>query len=267
MKEVFDIRNSSAALKTLCNLTSVPKNIWEQFVGTEREYRYTDDLVEYVVDTYGKMPQNYRDWEFVYIHITTSANNCAGFRKYGILDLQESYLCDESELRIFLEQNNIYIDLHKRNLIYKGKSYDITYGKCPRQGTLEHECWAVGRKFYYDFTTCGFLSVWSRSPYAGMVHYRPEILMNIDNLLNTTLSQKWAMTHKPYEIIARVSGENIVFDGYDETSEKEKVIRYLTLAYDNAFGEPFEEVLLLKNHIQVPPSDILEITPMQCWET
>ncbi|MBR3604670.1 MAG: hypothetical protein IKL52_01420, partial [Candidatus Gastranaerophilales bacterium] len=64
MKEVFDIRNSSAALKTLCNLTSVPKNIWEQFVGTEREYRYTDDLVEYVVDTYGKMPQNYRDWEF-----------------------------------------------------------------------------------------------------------------------------------------------------------------------------------------------------------
>ena len=90
--------------------------------------------------------------------------------------------------------------------------------------------------------------------------------MNIDNLLNTKLSQQWAKTHKLYEIIARVSGENIVFDGYDETSEKEKVIRYLTLAYYIAFGEPSEEVLLLKNHIQVPPSDILEITPMQCWE-
>lgn len=125
MKKVFDIRNSNVALKTLCNLTGVSKNIWEQFVGTEREYQYTDDLVEYVVDTYGEMPQNYRDWEFVYIHITTSANNCVCFHKYGILDLQESYLCEDSELRAFLEQNNIYIDLHKCNLIYKDKNYDM----------------------------------------------------------------------------------------------------------------------------------------------
>lgn len=57
MKKIFDIRNSNVALKTLCNLTGVPKNIWEQFVGTEREYRYTDNLVEYVVDTYGEMSQ------------------------------------------------------------------------------------------------------------------------------------------------------------------------------------------------------------------
>ena len=79
-----------------------------------------------------------------------------------------------------------------------------------------------------------------------MVHYRPEILMNIDNLLNTKLSQQWAKTHKLYEIIARVSGENIVFDGYDETSEKEKVIRYLTLAYYTVLANPLKKCFFLK---------------------
>jgi len=265
MKNIFDIRTSENAMKTLCNLTGVPKNIWERFVGTENEYQYIDDLVEYVVNTYGDMPRDYRTWQFVYIHITTSANCCASFKKYGILDLQESYLCEESELRTFLEENNIHIDLDKQLLVHNGQVYDITYGRCPRQGTLEYRCWAVGRKFYYDFTTCGFLSVWERSPYDGMVHRRPEILMDIDKLLNTKLSQDWALTHKAYEIIAQVSGEKIVFDGFEERSEKEKVLRYLSTAYNTAFGEPSEEILLLKNCIQIPPSDIIDIIPVRYW--
>lgn len=265
MRKIFDIRTSENALQTLCHITGVSANIWERFVGTENDYQYIDDLVEYVVNRYGELPKDYREWQFVYIHITTSANCCACFKKHGILDLQESYLCEESELRTFLEENNIHIDLDKQILIHNGQVYDITYGRCPRQGTLEYKGWSVGRKFYYDFTTCGFLSLWERSPYAGMVHRRPEILMDIDNLLNTNLSQNWASSHKPYEIIAQVSGEKIVFEGFDESSEKEKVLRYLSTAYTTAFGEPSEEILLLKNYIQVPPSDIIDIIPLKCW--
>ena len=63
----------------------------------------------------GNIPQNYKDLTFVYFHITTSANHCDSFRKNGILDLVNSYLCKDSELRRFLEENHIHIDY---NIVY-----------------------------------------------------------------------------------------------------------------------------------------------------
>ena len=66
-----------------------------------KENIYTDDLVEDVINTYGQIPKNYSD--FVYFHVTTSANDCASIKKYGILDLKQAYLCKEAEIRIFLD--------------------------------------------------------------------------------------------------------------------------------------------------------------------
>ena len=40
---------------------------------------------------------------------------------------------------------------------------------------------------------------------------------------------------------------------------------FLTMAYDTAFGEPFEHVLLMKNGVQIPPTDIIEIKPLSFW--
>ena len=152
-------------------------------------------------------------------------------------------------------------------LTYNGKVFDISYnaGNCPRTGTQEYLCWSIGRKFYYDFTTCGFLSVWERSPYGGQVHCRPEILWDIDNLLRLNLSEEWEQSHFPYEIVAQVNGSDIVFDGDDDQSDKDKVLMYLTMAYDTAFGEPFEHILLMKNGIQISPDRIIEIKPLTCW--
>lgn len=267
-KMIYDIRTSENAKKTLVNLTGVPLSIWNQYVGHEREFDYTDDLVETVIAKHGKLPQTYRAFNFIYFHITTSSNECASFLKNGILDLPHSYLCPDSELRIFLESHNVYINLNRKTLDYHGKTYDIHYdsGDCPRRGTEEYNCWSVGRKFFYDFTTCGFLSVWDMSPYGGQVHQRPEILMDIDNLLRTELSQEWLETHSAYEVVARVSGENIVYAGYDERSEREKVLSYLTTAYDTAFGDPFEHIVLIKNGVCIPPKDILQITPLEYWK-
>ena len=140
---IYDIRNSTNAQQTLVSLTGVPLSIWKQNVGREREFQYADDLVEYVVSSYGKLPENYRDFHFVYFHITTSANGCASFRKHGILDLPNSYLCADSELRVFLENHNIYIDLQHEVLRYGEKTFNIHYGRCPRQDTEEYHCWSV----------------------------------------------------------------------------------------------------------------------------
>lgn len=263
---VYDIRTSESALGTLVNLTRVVPPIWEKYISRGNDYRHDEDLVEDVIRKHGTFPENYEKWIFTYFHITTSANGCASFKKHGILDLNNSYRCSDSELRTFLDDKGIEIDINERILKYKGRTYDISYGRNPsRFDTIAHACWEIGRKFYYDYTTCGFLSVWSLSAYGGNVHYRPEILSNIDKLLNLTLSQEWHVTHAPYEVIALVRGTDIVYEGDDDQSDRDKVINYLTKAYNTAFGAPHEEIVLLKNNIQVPPQNIIEINPLSCW--
>lgn len=263
----YDIRTPINARQTLVSLTGVPLSIWRQYMGKEREFQYTDDLVEYVANKHGNLPKNYREFNFVYFHITTSANGCASFIKHGILDLPHSYLCPDSELRTFLQKNGVYIDIQEDVLQYGEKHFDIHYGKCPRQGTIEYRCWSIGRKFHFDYTTCGFLSVWQQSPYGGWVHKRPEILMNIDDLLGTQLSREWSETHDAYEIVAQISGNNIVYDGWDDCNEKDQVLAYLTSAYNAAFSGTSEKILLVKNGVCIPPQDILEIKPLEYWRT
>ena len=184
MALIYDIRTTKTAINTLCNLTDIPFQVWKGYVGHERQYQYIENMVEHIVDTYGKCPNDYKDFDFIYFHVTTSANECISFWKHGILDLQQSYNCYDSELRLFLEEHGIYINLDNRILTYRGCDFDISYGRCPTRGNLkEYYCWLIGRKFYFDYTTCGFLSVYDGNPYGGQVHRRPEILFDIDNLL------------------------------------------------------------------------------------
>lgn len=262
---IYDIRTTECAQQTLTNLTGVPIPVWEQYIEHESEYEFIDYLVADVVNSHGYLPRSYRDFEFVYFHVTTSADGCASFRKHGILDLKQSYSCTDSELRGFLEKNDIHIDLDERILTYREQEFDISFGACPRQDTENYKCWSIGRKFYYDYTTCGFLSVLEQSSYGGQVHLQPEILINIDDLLELNLSKEWMSTHDSYEIVAKVSGEKIIYDSDDDQSDRDKVLNYLTKAYFTAFGEPTENILLIKNHIQIPPMDILEIKPMDHW--
>lgn len=262
----YDIRTTEYAQQTLTNLTGVPISVWERYFGHEHKYKYTDYLVSDVINSHGFLPRSYRDFEFVYFHVTTSANRCASFWKHGILDLRQSYLCHDSELRAFLEKHDIHINIDDSILIHRGHEFDITYGDCPRQDREAYKRWSIGRKFYYDYTTCGFLSVWERSSYGGQVHHRPEILMNIDDLLGLNLSREWISTHDPYEIVAKVSGEKIVYDSDDDQSDEDKVLNYLTKAYWTAFGEPSENILLIKNNVQIPPADVLEIKPLGYWK-
>ncbi len=80
------------------------------------------------------------------------------------------------------------------------------------------------------------------------------------------MSREWMLTHDSYEIVTRVSGEKIIYDGEDNQSDKDIVVDYLTKAYSTAFSEPTEKVLLIKNNVQIPPTDILEINPMLHWK-
>lgn len=70
----YDIRTTEYAQQTLTNLTEVPIPVWKQYLGHGHEYKYTDYLVEDVIKSHGFFPRSYKDFEFIYFHITTSAN-------------------------------------------------------------------------------------------------------------------------------------------------------------------------------------------------
>lgn len=257
----FDIRTKEKAQKTLTKLTGVHSSIWAQKMGHEHEYECQEHFMADIIRTYGYLPKNYRELDFVYFHVTSSANDCKSFRKHGILDLKKSYMCDDSELKQFLECRDIYIDLEKKILKYHKKEFDITYRPGPKRNHIEKLAWAVGRKFFYDYTTCGFFSICADTPYGGQVHRRPEILEDIGKLLQLNLEQEWIKTHKPYEIVVKISGNQIVYCGSEDDSEEEKVLRYLVKAYITFKEGTSEEPVLMKNGVQIMPSDIIEIKP------
>ena len=99
-----------------------------------------------------------------------------------------------------------------------------------------------------------------------IVHKRPEILEDIDRLLGTSLSKEWKSTHVPYEIVAKVKGKNIVYEGYEEDDLYRRTINYITKAYWSAFHSIDEEILLMKNNICIPPEDIIEIKRFDTWD-
>ena len=56
-------------------------------------------------------------------------------------------------------------------------------------------------------------------------------------------------------------------NGYLEMSELEVLLTESAVSseYLTAFGEPTEQILLLKNGIQIHPSNIIEINPINYW--
>lgn len=161
-----------------------------------------------------------------------------------------------------LDAHDIKIDIENRTLCYKAQIYDISYSECPSDERSEaYACWGIGYRFYGDFTTCGFLSTDVKFAYGGNVHFRPEILVDIDELLGTKLSDEWRISHKPYEVVAAIKGMDIRYD-----SERGKNLYYLTRAYENAFELLSQEIILLKNGVQIPPDRIIDIRPLHCWK-
>lgn len=157
---LYDIRNEQQAAKTLELLTGVPESYWVlEGIKNSIRFDFTDankDIERIISKSGGQFPK-LDELELIVTHITTSNNGCASIIRSGLVDLVKAYKLPESELRQFLETNDVEIDIDSNCLIYKDECYDISYGKCPTDHeSREYAAWSVGRKLYYDFTVCGF---------------------------------------------------------------------------------------------------------------
>ena len=269
---IFDIHTKEAAQGTLQELTGIVAEKWESYLHEEDRYTCQDDFVKDMLQKFctRTLPQSYADMKFVFFHITTSENACESIKKAGLTDLKRTYQNRNSELRIFLDTHDISIDLCGKELFYKEKCFKIDSENHPADSdncdSVEYKCWSIGRKFYEDHAVCGFLSTRDGLVYEGRVHKRPEILMDIDALLGTQLALEWERSHSAYKVIARVNGHDICYAYEDEQSEEEKIMAYIVMAYNAAFKGGDENIVLMKDGVQIPACDILTIESFQEWD-
>lgn len=266
----FDIRDENNAVQTLANLTGVDSKFWiaEKIKNQDRtdykdEYK---DIERVIMDNNGHFPK-LKDIEIIITHITTSNDNCSSIKEKGLLNLKESYKIEGSDLRKFLDENGVYIDIDSRTLNYREKVFDISYGECPENNeSSEYKSWSVGRKLYFDFAVCGFLTIDKRDIYGGLVHKRPEFLNDIDYLLGTNLSAKWFESHSPYEVVFVVPAYKVIYGGWNENAdEHERVLYYLSCAYESMNSKINTKEIICKDDTEVLPEDIIEINVFDKW--
>ena len=258
---IYNITSRDDALQTLENLTGFKKEYWEHYTFEARVMgKDIDKAIEDVISMFDL----HIDFEpdnliCVIQQITTSSNECENIIKHGLTDFVTTYSDINSELRRFLEEQKVYIDLKNEQIFYDDECIgSIQYSSnnyTSDYHSKEHYLWSVGRKFYYDFCVCGFYSFDHEHPYGGNVHERPEIIFNIAQLIGKRIDDIWKNTHKCYVVTFKVPFINV---HNDFEGDIQKVMLYF--AFRNAmYDKTDENIVLVKNGIQIPSKDIVKV--------
>ncbi len=263
----FDIRNQQLAQETLYRITSVPYPKWKEETDSNyNRFEYVEDFLENVIEKHGRINCSYDQLEFVFSHLTSSANECKSIRECGLQDLSDVCAFEHSELIEFLLCYGIEISPESALLRYGGREYDISVGRfSPLDSEEVQKCKRIGYRLYSDYCVCGFLSIDPNRPYLTRVDKQPEILIDIGDLIGKALDQKWAFTHQSYEVVAKVDSIKVRCDS-EQPTDKGKLLCYLSYAFWNALGDQDERLLLCQDGITIPCEDILEIRPFSLWQ-
>lgn len=153
-------------------------------------------------------------------------------------------------------------------MIHNGINYSIEYDSdnCPRDDdSLEYKGWSVGRKLYFDNGLCGFFVINPELPYGGNVHKRPEILNDIDILLESDLSNEWKNSHSAYEVVFKVHSYDLELYDHNDDDNEAKVMRLLLDAFYVMCSDSAEIYAQLKPYVQVTSDRIIDIHPFDKW--
>lgn len=264
----YDIRTPDLARHTLSNITGIPEYFW-LYEKNISDGNIDSEYIRNIIQKYNGNLPSFENLYFIISHITTSTDGCAYILENGLTDLKSAYLNVNSELRKFLDVNNINIILDYSCLIYNGEYYSIEYEgyDCPwDQDGIEYKGWSVGRKFYYDNGLCGFFSINPKDIYGGNVHKNPEIINDIDNLLGTDLSFEWKNNHSPYEVVFKIPSSDLELYEHQNDTNDEKLITLLMMAFSEMLYGPSENLAQCKPDAKIMPDQIIEILPFNKWQ-
>lgn len=248
----YDVTSKESCIYTLSHMTSIDVEKWNDFIeyDTMRHDNLDEQLMEFLRQHTGNDSIHIpiENINFICAHITTSANGCKHIKDKGLMDLQESYKNKDGELRCFLDEHGIVVNLEKKTLIYKSKEYSIS------DTAGDNPLGIVGNKFFFDYSLCGFKYIGDYKRYS-CIDRCPEIIHNIGQLLGLELEKEWGKNRSVYIIKYIVRNEQLLNGKFSEDS-----FELLLDAYSRAVENSIHyDVAITNNGVQIPANDIVSI--------
>lgn len=158
--KIYDITDKENAYNTFLRLSNVDERVLQRYIH-EAKYGGSWDIFKRMLEKYDVRPTFKKDELICHLqHMTTSANGCEHIKEKGLTDLRITYEDTDSELRQFLDEQGVKIDLPGQRIYFNGEDLgSIEYSKENNSSDYyspTHRRWSIGRKFYYDFCICGF---------------------------------------------------------------------------------------------------------------
>lgn len=205
---LLSIQNSIEALDTLKKITNKKNDLfWKDLV---KKSKCNSRLsIEDFIEAYDIHVDDYSNNDIKLVHITTSSDECTDIKELGLMNLRDTLAKGCTNLRRFLDQQNVYIDLGNKILKYNFHSYRFDFNQ-------EHYI-RVGFKLLIDYNLCGFLCY--THDYDSCIKYCPEIIEDISNLIQQNLVTQWCKEHRPYKIEFKCKYQdlynpNILYDAF-----------------------------------------------------
>lgn len=217
--------------------------------------------------------------EMVAFQVTTSSDECAEIKKYGLRNLQW-VLSNDTNLCRFLKDNNISFDIENRLLYIGDTAYDIDYEKYRNLDMISRrneQLHNIGHKIYYDFQINAFMFHKDIYEYSTICQ-APEFLYTLAVLNEATkgIDTKWKNMCKPYVVKFKCKLKDLAYftfyereDAYNEDRQENwsKLKKLLiTSAVERAWGNKTSEaVAYMKPDVAIAPENILDYVPAEKW--
>lgn len=217
--------------------------------------------------------------EIVAFQVTSSSDECADIKQYGLHNLQW-VLSNDTCLNRFLKKNNISFDIESKLMYIGNSSYDVDYEKYKDLDVIskrKEQLHKIGHKIYYDFQINAFLFCKDIYDYST-VHEAPEFLYTLSCLNEATkgIDMKWKDICKPYVIKFKSKLKDFAyftFYGNEREYKKDRqdnwseLRRQLILrAVESAFSDSASQIFAyMKPNTVIAPENIIEYVPAEKW--
>lgn len=217
--------------------------------------------------------------EIVAFQVTSSSNECADIKKYGLHNLQW-ILSNDTDLNRFLKENDIIFDI-KSKLMYIGDiCYDVDYEKYKNLDVISKrndQLHKIAHKLYYDFQINAFLFCKDIYDYSS-IHEAPEFFYTLSCLNEATngIDIKWKDICKPYVIKFKSKLKDLAYftfygnereyinDKLDNWSELRRIL--ISRAVESAFSDSASKIFAyMKPNTVIAPENIIKYVPAEKW--
>ena len=205
-------------------------------------------------------------------HVTGSLDNCEEIKRTGLKNLQK-VLTEDTELSRLLLSHGVKFDIKNRRLCNNGNIINIDYYKYRGRLNVPQKIKNVAHRVYYDYCVNGFLSNDDVFSYGTNIHERPEILLDLVNLLPELeyMEKEWIENSKSYRIFFFSKIDQIhrfcfdldeyndpPYENWADLSDTQKIKKWmLSHAIDKSNSELSSSFLYIKDHLDIPPGQII----------